>query len=385
MVTADEVQDLPLAERPELPVMDTGLRNHARTHPGYFDTTLDASIASQPSVEETVDDNDILIKQSPTITSTSKINFNETICSNNVNKRGFVTKNVELSADDIEHSESINKQIEVGSDVVTSSEKHDNHPHMISSAANTRKSERRKSGIPRPIRRSLYAENDADSVKCENHDAKLLKTSSNVLTNSTYLSPKSNSRGVLTPTKSSINLKVENERKHTPKQRKFTPKQKTPLTPKSAGKKPKPNSKNTPSKARITPKRLTPRNIISGLPDSAKIYKMDGDMFMCKKCGKSFVDRSKLNVHFTVHSKETPEKCGISKRMVRRNIASQISTDSPFESQPTQTSHKLFLSLASNVTRNLTAKNFSEFIQKVMPLRFILVHIVKRNSAFNLH
>lgn len=196
----------------------------------------------------------------------------------------------------------------------------------ITVPSNSRKSERRRSGIPVLIRRSLYVEHDSRSPqgnekshrnemtgqnKCPTSSAHNKRERS--LSKSLRQSPfgkkfKTKAQCPQTPSRSKSALNLEQN---------ASPLRKRNLTPKSAGKCTISSGKN-----RSTPKQLTPRNIFAS--NSAKKYKIDGDMFICKKCGKSFIDRAKLNVHFAIHSRDTPEKCGIEKRLVKRNITNQV-------------------------------------------------------------
>lgn len=92
------------------------------------------------------------------------------------------------------------------------------------------------------------------------------------------------------------------------------------------------SSKRTPNGKR-TPKSggCTPRTPISGkstpVKNNARSANKDtpiGKVYNCKKCGKSFVDGAKLEVHFALHVRDTPEKCGVPKHVIKKTQSTQV-------------------------------------------------------------
>jgi len=96
-------------------------------------------------------------------------------------------------------------------------------------------------------------------------------------------------------------------RSNTPRGRAKTPK--TPQTPKT----PKSNRKVACTKKDV---------LLNAMNSGKKCPKTPGSGagFVCVKCGKSFASEAKLDVHFALHVRETPEKCGIPRRTLKRTL-----------------------------------------------------------------
>jgi hypothetical protein len=220
---------------------------------------------------------------------------------------------------------------------------------------------RRRSGIPVPIGRSLIPDRKSKEL--------LPKLNGNLGEETTKNSDQTNSPASLDVgqesriNKHALNLDNIHKAKHEVQQsvtinspfgKKYAPKTANLVAPKSRSRSRSrtPRKKTrTPSNATRTPnsgtrtpnKRMrtphsgtrTPNSRIrtpnggTGTPNSGKCTHQNrndyiSNAYNCKKCGKSFVDKSKLDVHFAVHIRETPEKCGISKNLLKKTPTHKV-------------------------------------------------------------
>ncbi|XP_060568520.1 zinc finger protein 37-like [Ruditapes philippinarum] len=315
----------------------SGLRNHSRTHSDYFALSaevLNAGIDDTVSFyntgrTRTVDDCNLT-----TDSDSMQENYNG---GNSVFKLDDI---VSRNADNVEHS------------VVNSAFNSDKIVDNVIVAICKR---RRRSSIPVPIGRSLIPDRKSKEL--------LPKLNGNLGEESTKNSDKTNSSEHLNVGQESrINIHALNENNihkasrdvqqtvtiSSPFGKKYAPKTANLVTPKSRSRSRSRTPRNktrTPSNATRTPnsRTRTPNNRMrtphSGTrtpnsrirtpnggtrtPNSGKRTHQNrndyiSNAYNCKKCGKSFVDKSKLDVHFAVHIRETPEKCGISKNLLKK-------------------------------------------------------------------
>ncbi|XP_052770868.1 zinc finger protein 30-like [Mya arenaria] len=136
----------------------------------------------------------------------------------------------------------------------------------------------------------------------------------------------------------------------TPKSQKSTPK--TPKTPK------------TPNGNKLTP--CSRKDVLcNAKTPTVKCPKTtNGTRFACVKCGKCFVDQAKLEVHFAVHARETPEKCGIPRQTLKRTLLkSKAAAASPAKMGSEQIAMNQFS--CSKCGRSYDSQHFLEAHMKI--------------------
>ncbi|XP_053408000.1 zinc finger protein 91-like [Mercenaria mercenaria] len=334
----------------------SGLRNHARTHSVFFGANAEApSRLSFGPVHPVL----------PSTSDTSKHSSNEdAVCT--MDSTFTVEKEFDSSVyhyNDVvcEQSEKTEARVSGSRDTCDS----------------VRADVRRRSGIPLPVRRSLLADkepmglykdsseaferasvhakkaDETDKIRESATTSREITRESRRLTrviHTEYIqeakqnvhrasifksrTPKSRPR---TPAQKSKICTERALRLKSPFGTKYTTKVESPLTSRNRNR----SKSRTPQKGPRTPK-SGKHTALKGkrTPASSKTDSPANKGYNCMKCGKSFVDKSKLDVHFAVHARETPEKCGIPKYALKKTPSKQKA--SPFVTESLDWNSKSF-------------------------------------------
>ena len=291
------------------------MRNHARTHPSYF----------EPSLAN---------------------------CTFNTSDSSFIRNSTAISGDDahalscdmtrITCTDSTFTILDVSEVTVMTPEVHNsgacaNDKTLVASSSDEGddlKTTRRKSAIPVRVQSLTNVTMTKKTSRTSTQEKKFQPTKStpSLLNRKTrgctqttpnkYRTPHktlSSHNGSTTPQKNSQSKpkKTPMSMKKTPLKQMITPVKRT-NTPKTQG---------TPSRQKkvLRSYNSTPRNRMEVLIHTKKTpiscpKTPNGTQFKCIKCGKSFVNKARLEVHFALHVRETPEKCGIPKKVIKRKL-----------------------------------------------------------------